>query len=1002
MKRKWSIRDARPLFGNETTLKVIPQKKIEKIVLNTTNRSFSGFGARSLGTYAFSVDKQAVANDLNIKLGSDSITITNDNEVRFNLYEDFDKKLFFSPVQPERPTSVIGHGVALSKDHIKKWGLKLLSDGNLNAISAVRYFSSLSVLSYLIPVKLSCEDIVKLLSYAGRKTIKSLKGLFTSSQGLALGRFSSIHEYHRSSQDTGYAFFKKGIKVIIPGNLLPFKGFISRCINDTDNIQYIVSVFRCAEVITGPLDVSTDTITNPYNGRLTGDAFQDLISEFSKEADIFLERYITRPELVKLIKESNLFKGYLSGKSCPSGKGASSSFKTEFLSLRNYKNQEFYYKIFNHYLLDRDPSDIACYINLLYTLELEFNFNIDPSCYSKTNFVIDILKKDLPNFKFKYIPDDDPHAFKTSQDPVYYERVCSRNGGVFKHYPLVGDLLFLDKAFGGTRTVARANTFFQAALSGGERVMSKLLKLIPQDYTHKQESLKEALVSHAREFGSLPYSSDATAWTDRLPSELNEVIFKKIFGHNLGYSFYSILKGVEYCTNKRTVEYDRTEPDFVSYQVGQGMGLLTSWASSALVHHVLARMALKRSGLKFISNSSYSVLGDDMNIASRSFKVYQKLLTDIGVEFSSSKCTESPIYCEVAKRLFHLKRDNLRNPLVTEVTGYPISEIYRLLDSPIERSIELLNRLSSRDVDTFYAFNGLSYFLFGSRYGGCKSIYTSSANSNSYEFANLIGSYVGVARMLGNKELSKSDKSLIGMTGTHHRFNLIDVSEVLIGNIVDLSLSSFTTLIPFVHKLKSGLISVERNPFIVHAYRDRILKIAIDLSMCLEGLEGEQGLTFVDYTLCNSFLKNYHMLYSRLFPDDLMFVCKGFNPYHYDNFLKNYSNLSGFDTLMARLEMYSFFKTIILFKACLDCFKQLKILSTMVYTAMEVEGLDRMSNQKIRYKCDLEGRMDLVKLLSTYRIEGFRTTNTAGIVNVLNIIIHSAVKLIEGPLEFID
>lgn len=1006
---------ARPFFGNETTLKADLFQNLEKAAFSKALSPNKGFGARSLGTFSYNVDKRLSSDEdfCKITKGSDSITIANQDEIRLNLIEDVNNYLYIAPAKKNKPAhepkrfhKVVTETVpmAFSSNGI------CISVGKLNSPSAVRYFSSLSVLSYLMPERLSCREVIELITSAGRKDVKTLKGIFSSAQGLALGRFNSISEYHNSCQRTGYAYLQRGYssKLVIPANLLPFKGFVKRCLKDPDDIQYVVSVFRCAEVITSTLDTSTKSIEDPYNGSLTGNDFKDFINDFRSEANSFLEEYIALPKVQTLISESNLFIGYINGKTCPSGEGATKCFKSEFLSLRNYKDLNFYYALIDHFLIGRSMSDLGRYLNVLYNLELEFNSNIDSGSYSLDNFTNDILKRNLPDFDCECISNasDNKTSLKVDFNPKQSCRIISKRGKYFKYVPFLGDLLFLDKGFGGTRTVARANTFIQAGLIGGERVLSELLKSIPQDYTHKQDSLKDNLVRHVREFGSMPYSSDATQWTDRLPSELNEIIFKVIFGETLGHSYYRLLKDVEYCTNRKQVIEHQVEPEFVSYKTGQGMGLLTSWASSALVHHVLARLALKRAGFEYISRASYSILGDDMNISSRAFKAYQKIISDIGVQFSSAKCTFSKFYCEVAKRLFILKTYNRKyceRPTIREVTGFPVKELYRLFDNPIERGLELFNRLSRRDIDIFYPFNGLIHFLYNSKYGGCKSISTSSTLKSSTTFADLIGSYVLVSRVSEGKALTKGDKTLVRFTYSYQRFNLIDIISKFVEGGVQLALSKYLKLYPFLHETKLGNTRVDQNPFTGHAYKHHTSKVLVNLSTCLDKIIGPYRLTDLDMTFCGYFLKEYHEQLYEYFPDELILGSHGFNPCLYDKFLENDSTLGAVNSIFFKMGLFSTFKVINILFDCLYCFKQLTVIEEIVKLTSSVKDLDNLSKQKIRYKCDFDNRLELVKLISNNSSGGKNLMlDVPGLMSTLSTIIMSTIHLLESPIKLVD
>lgn len=110
--------------------------------------------------------------------------------------------------------------------------------------------------------------------------------------------------------------------------------------------------------------------------------------------------------------------------------------------------------------------------------------------------------------------------------------------------------------------------------------------------------------------GKLFYSIDLSAATDRLPIDI-QVIFlsemlRDVVPDPKGFAecwrdlaierpfMVSLSKGL-----KDSVDYDiKTLPKDVKYATGQGMGMLYSWASLALVHHAIIQYAAYRAGYK--------------------------------------------------------------------------------------------------------------------------------------------------------------------------------------------------------------------------------------------------------------------------------------------------------------------------------------------------------------------------------------------------------------------
>lgn len=77
-------------------------------------------------------------------------------------------------------------------------------------------------------------------------------------------------------------------------------------------------------------------------------------------------------------------------------------------------------------------------------------------------------------------------------------------------------------------------------------------------------------------------------------------------------------------------------PRKVSYAVGQGIGVLSSWSTLAFTHHVLVRLAAYMVGVRNFKD--YLVLGDDIIIAGEVVaKSYLDLMTNIGIKISIIK-----------------------------------------------------------------------------------------------------------------------------------------------------------------------------------------------------------------------------------------------------------------------------------------------------------------------------------------------------------------------------
>jgi len=147
------------------------------------------------------------------------------------------------------------------------------------------------------------------------------------------------------------------------------------------------------------------------------------------------------------------------------------------------------------------------------------------------------------------------------------------------------------------------------------------------------------------------YSFDLTAATDRLPIQLQRDLLNNIVP-KLGDHWSSLLVGRS---------YSPPSGEALSYNCGQPMGALSSWAMLAITHHLLVQYSyylvvsknLSLYGSKYTWFKNYLVLGDDLVICdSRVAKQYLHLMKtiDVGINMSKSLVSPSRKVAEFAKR----------------------------------------------------------------------------------------------------------------------------------------------------------------------------------------------------------------------------------------------------------------------------------------------------------------------------------------------------------------
>jgi hypothetical protein len=185
--------------------------------------------------------------------------------------------------------------------------------------------------------------------------------------------------------------------------------------------------------------------------------------------------------------------------------------------------------------------------------------------------------------------------------------------------PIVGRLHSIPEPAGKVRVVAIGDYFSQVALKPLHEYIFSLLKLIPTDATFDQQGAVDAFA--AAGYDEI-FSYDLKAATDLIPSELYVEALIPLIGRKGADLWHSLMKDRLWLTPK-DIRKDGGK-SFVKYTRGQPMGLLSSWAALALVHHALVQFAYQQTGGKgwFLK---YLVLGDDVVIADA--KVAESYLT---------------------------------------------------------------------------------------------------------------------------------------------------------------------------------------------------------------------------------------------------------------------------------------------------------------------------------------------------------------------------------------
>jgi hypothetical protein len=197
------------------------------------------------------------------------------------------------------------------------------------------------------------------------------------------------------------------------------------------------------------------------------------------------------------------------------------------------------------------------------------------------------------------------------------------------------------------RTISEGNYFLQRVLRPVHLLAMKVLRTIPEDGTYEQDKAAQLVKSWTSQ-GHQPWCFDLTSATDRFPIDLQEITLRKIFPE-LSEQWFGLMHKAE--------GYDITRKQHFVFEVGQPMGLFSSWPVFALTHHAVIRFAFSNVSQDFRGN--YAIIGDDVAILKKEPALeYERLIQSMGVSISRAKsvtprgAADNTVSGELAKRYF--------------------------------------------------------------------------------------------------------------------------------------------------------------------------------------------------------------------------------------------------------------------------------------------------------------------------------------------------------------
>lgn len=295
-------------------------------------------------------------------------------------------------------------------------------------------------------------------------------------------------------------------------------------------------------------------------------------------------------------------------------------------------------------------------------------------------FWVDKLNKPikLDKMKYHYTQKNGPngHALENSnsdigallEDPKLFGAIQVVQEQLKDRYPLTeafqnksggihSKLTQFPEKAGKTRTIAVVDYYSQRSLKPLHKGLMSLLREMVSDGTYSHRSIGTYAQQLTKE-KSFIACYDISAFTDRVPAELQRVLLHELLKENpaLASAFWTLLAERQF-----TVAWSG---DKVSYGCGQPMGAYGSWALCSLTHHLLVEYCANKTGKFQGVKHKYRLIGDDIVIKDVQISIeYEKLLSALGVEINLSKTVKSEASAEhsaaeVAKQLF-LNGNNL-------------------------------------------------------------------------------------------------------------------------------------------------------------------------------------------------------------------------------------------------------------------------------------------------------------------------------------------------------
>jgi len=246
-----------------------------------------------------------------------------------------------------------------------------------------------------------------------------------------------------------------------------------------------------------------------------------------------------------------------------------------------------------------------------------------------------------------------------------------------------GRLGFSSEPAGKTRIFAMSDYWSRLSLKPIQLALYETLKTFSTDATANQDKGFKTLVEESR--GHNTYCFDLSSASDRIPAKMQKHRIRLMFDHLIAESWFRVMTDRHF--------FIKASKSYVKWEVGQPLGLLSSFPSFSLWHHDIVQLSANwenfHNGKPLRFFKQYRILGDDIVIYNKKVaERYQLLLEQIGLEINLSKSivgNSKHSQIEFAKRL--------------AINGKEISSIsYNILSkNKIKYILDLVDVLKERD-----------------------------------------------------------------------------------------------------------------------------------------------------------------------------------------------------------------------------------------------------------------------------------------------------------------